>query len=251
MWCTRWYLPLVLLPLPIAPPYFLLLFLLSTTLHARPCFYCIMLLTAMFMASCYWPPVSLDEPLSRPWSDNITTFGEALTSRIPDLPAELMPATIPIVDRCWCDLSMGFFEPFNSTRWEWNSVEKVKTELEQRLAGRGESDSQSLREEAGDRESEGPAQLHTAGGYSVLSGAASTLAAMQRKLGLARASDAAANSTATAALDTLTSTPPPIVFSAHTTANDTFAGETTLFREYDLRPYGFDMIVDLSWPRWP
>ena len=34
--CTRWYLPLVLLPLPIAPPYFLVLFLLSTTLHARP-----------------------------------------------------------------------------------------------------------------------------------------------------------------------------------------------------------------------
>ena len=28
-------------------------------------------------------------------------------------------------------------------------------------------------------------------------------------------------------------------------------GETTLFREYDLRAYGFDMIVDLSWPGWP
>lgn len=34
--CTRWYLPLLLLPLPTAPPYFLLLFLVSITIHAKP-----------------------------------------------------------------------------------------------------------------------------------------------------------------------------------------------------------------------
>ncbi|KAH0838667.1 hypothetical protein J3R83DRAFT_6994 [Lanmaoa asiatica] len=34
--CTRWFLPLLLLPLPTAPPYFLVLFLLTLALHARP-----------------------------------------------------------------------------------------------------------------------------------------------------------------------------------------------------------------------
>lgn len=34
--CTRWFLPLLLLPLPTAPPYFLVLFLFSLTMHAKP-----------------------------------------------------------------------------------------------------------------------------------------------------------------------------------------------------------------------
>jgi len=34
--CTRWFLPLLLLPLPTAPPFFLVLFLLSLTMHAKP-----------------------------------------------------------------------------------------------------------------------------------------------------------------------------------------------------------------------
>ena len=110
-------------------------------------FYCIILLSAMFMSSCYWPPVPIDTPLNTPWSDNITTFGDALFSRIPDLPVDLVPASIPIVDRCWCELSMGFFEPFNSTRWEWNTVEKLREELVQRMVTRNANESQPTADE--------------------------------------------------------------------------------------------------------
>lgn len=34
--CTRWFIPLLILPLPSSPPYFLILFLVSMIIHARP-----------------------------------------------------------------------------------------------------------------------------------------------------------------------------------------------------------------------
>jgi hypothetical protein len=34
--CTRWYLPLLLLPYPAAPVYFVLVALVALTLHAQP-----------------------------------------------------------------------------------------------------------------------------------------------------------------------------------------------------------------------
>lgn len=209
-----------------------------------------MLLTAMFMASCYWPPVSIDTPLGKPWSDNITTFGEALLSRVPDLPADLIPAAIPVVDRCWCELSMGFFEPFNSTRWEWSSVEKLKTELEQRWADRGTNSSLSATETA-EWEDGLVVKSNAASGFSVLSSAASTFSAVQRKLGLSNVPNLAANSTATSTIDVPPNTPPPMTYSLRAAEDDVNADLGSFFKQYDLRPYGFDMIVDLSWPRSP
>ena len=130
MWCTRWFLPLLLLPLPTAPPYFLILFLFSLTLHAKPCFYCIVLLSTLFISSCYWQPFPLDTQLSVPWADNITTFAEALTSALPSNYTQPLPVVIRPVDRCWCDLSSGgLFKPFNVSHWEHQSVMKLKAEL--------------------------------------------------------------------------------------------------------------------------
>ncbi|KAH9921415.1 uncharacterized protein B0H18DRAFT_1020958 [Fomitopsis serialis] len=137
MRCTRWYLPLVLLPFPIASPYFLWLFIFSTTLHARPCFYCIVLLSALFMTSCYWPPVPLESSLAVPWADNITTYADALASLMPELPEDLKPADVPMLDRCWCDFSgPGFFEQLNVTDWERQSVLRLKDRLELQVKAR-------------------------------------------------------------------------------------------------------------------
>ncbi|KAJ8703138.1 hypothetical protein PTI98_001788 [Pleurotus ostreatus] len=136
MWCTRWFLPLLFLPIPTASPYFLVLFILSLTMHAKPCFYCIILLTTLFISSCYWQPFTLDTPLAIPWSENITTFGAALNATLSkDLQNITLPSTIRVIDRCWCDFSTnGFFEPYNVTQWEWNSVDKLKTDLEKQAA---------------------------------------------------------------------------------------------------------------------
>ncbi|KAI0809214.1 hypothetical protein BC629DRAFT_1483287 [Irpex lacteus] len=249
MWCTRWYLPLVLLPLPIAPPYFLALFLFSTTLHAKPCFYCIILLTALFMASCYWPPVPIDTPLDRPWSDNITTFAEALISRMPNLPLEMIPSTIQIADRCWCDFSEGFFEPFNTTQWEVNSVEGLKRQLERQIrekSGAGLVDANS--------QNNAPTlQAEFENRYKAFS---SSFKTMWDKINLSSYSspNLPTNTTLSPedANEVIHAEPPSLppatpTLSLSTSAPSALQTIASLWKEYDLRPYGFDMVVDLRW----
>lgn len=97
-------------------------------------FYCMVMLSAIFMSTCYWPPVPAETPLVRPWSENVTTFGDALRYMMPNIPEDKIPSTIPIADRCWCDLSNGFFAPFNTTRWEELSVTRMKESIEKELA---------------------------------------------------------------------------------------------------------------------
>ncbi|KAI0700449.1 hypothetical protein BC835DRAFT_1412043 [Cytidiella melzeri] len=251
MWCTRWYLPLVLLPLPIAPPYFLALFLFSTTLHAKPCFYCILLLTALFMASCYWPPVPIDTALHTPWSDSVVTFSDALISRMPGLPLDMIPATIQIADRCWCDFSEGFFEPYNTTQWEVNSVEGLKRQLERQMRERGIS----LQVDAGvqiagvaDATAQGNSSLQTEieNKYKAFS---SSLRNMWDMINLS--SHATANSsspsqdTAHKAKLSLPQLTLPSGASSLSTSNSRLLSSP--WTEYDLRSYGFDMIIDLRW----
>lgn len=94
-------------------------------------FYCIVLLTTLFVSSCYWQPFPLDTPLSTPWAENITTFAEALNSTLSANYTGPIPTVIRAVDRCWCDLSFGgFFFPFNVSSWERVSVLRLKSELE-------------------------------------------------------------------------------------------------------------------------
>jgi len=119
MWCTRWYLPLLFLPFPHSSPFFLIVFLFSLTLHARPCLYCILLLVALFTSSCYWEPI--------PTSTLSVTPSLNLTS--PELSGVNYSSStlIRLVDRCWCDFALTpFFDPFNNTRWEVVSLERDK-----------------------------------------------------------------------------------------------------------------------------
>jgi len=53
------------------------------------------------------------------------------------------------IDRCWCDFSTGsFFEPFNVSRWEYLSVQRLSKELlnkeEQKESSHNETDHPSL-----------------------------------------------------------------------------------------------------------
>ncbi|KAI9494963.1 hypothetical protein BDB00DRAFT_816461 [Zychaea mexicana] len=54
MYCMRYFVPLLLLPFPDAPPIFVILFLVSFFLHQKPCIYCTLLLIALFSSTCYW-----------------------------------------------------------------------------------------------------------------------------------------------------------------------------------------------------
>ncbi|KAH9982105.1 hypothetical protein BGW80DRAFT_1247079 [Lactifluus volemus] len=217
MWCTRWFIPLLILPLPSAPPYFLILFLISMIIHARPCFYCIILLTALFLSSCYWQPIPLSSPVSSSWASNVT-FVTALTAALSSSITAPLPAVIRLADRCWCDVSSSrLFEPFDIARWERTSVEQLKEEVEREAARAEELSSGSAAAELG---------LPT--DNSTMSSADSQPPSPTPQTLKAPVEES--------------STPhgPPVVSSV---------GLPLFRRKYDLRPYGFSMIFDFGWSR--
>ena len=226
------------------------------------------LLTAMFMSTCYWPPVPIQTPLVRPWSENVTTFEDALHMMMPNLPQEKVPSTIPVADRCWCDVSNGFFSPFNATKWEEQSVLHVKETLEKEMAM--------------ERRAREKAECEAAAGEEVAELAACQVTAEQPV-------SPVPNPTPTFTLFRLTPpeqyiwdvfqallprpTPtPPTPSPATSLEGLTASGEPSpklelampespqavpegssvrwswLRREYDLRRFGFAMVVDFGWP---
>jgi len=226
--CTRWFIPLLILPLPSSRPYFLILFLISMIIHARPCFYCIILLTALFLSSCYWQPIPLDSSLSSSWATN-ATIATVLTAALSSSITAPLPAVIRLADRCWCDVSSSrLFEPFDIARWERASIEQLKEEIERDAAsteqpssGDGKPDSMN----EGDRnppatESQQPSHTSASSTSSQPSSVNSPAEQIPAKLPLSNG--------------------PPAVSSV----------KLPLFRrKYDLRPYGFSMILDFGWRR--
>jgi len=256
---------LVLLPLPVAPPFFLALFLLSLTLHARPCFYCIVLLTALFLSTCYWPPVPIETPLTQPWSENITTYADALLSLMPNLSEDKVPSDIPIADHCWCDLTSGkFFEPFDMSRWEVESLVSLRDELEmqeQLMAKLEEAERVTHDEEvavegqvSAPSSADSPVPLPEKAPTPTFKWP-SILATMWPFLQAPDSSPSAAevpqNSTSVSD-GTEPSTPSPSPSDSGPSAALQPVSSTPqprLRREYDLRPYGFEMVVDFGWTR--
>ncbi|KAI1797516.1 hypothetical protein LXA43DRAFT_980838 [Ganoderma leucocontextum] len=262
MWCTRWYLPLVLLPMPIAPPYYLLLFLFSTTMHARPCFYCMVLLTAMFMSTCYWPPIPIQTPLVRPWAENVTTFADALYLMMPNLPEEKVPTTIAVADRCWCDLSNGFFASFNTTKWEEESVVRLKDSLEKEMAE--EEEEREKREcEKGEGEDAGSsacAAVREQHQVITMTSATSFFESysdrrpyiwdMFRAFKFASTPsilNVSSTEDDTNVPPTSASTPGAVDSKKTDIPVRSTAPQPWLRREYDLRQFGFAMVLDFGW----
>jgi len=245
MWCTRWFLPLLLLPLPTAPPYFLILFLFSLTMHAKPCIYCIVLLTTLFISSCYWQPFPTDSPLTVPWSDNITTFSEALNSTLTPNHSYALPTVMRAVDRCWCDFSLGsFWEPFNVSQWEYLTVQRVRRDLERQQKDADAALAGII--------SQIPMSTNDAMGLpnqTLLSPSNSTIPTstiwswlMNFPRGSQQASTAETRETDLSLLVEAQNT---------TSASQLMIPRNLPFirKEYDLRPYGIGLIVDLGWSR--
>ncbi|KAF9258615.1 hypothetical protein L218DRAFT_729072 [Marasmius fiardii PR-910] len=257
MWCTRWFLPLFLLPVPTASPLFLVLLLFSLTMHAKPCFYCIVLLATLFVSSCYWQPFPVDTPLSKPWADNITTFGEALNASLTASSyweyeqAKSLPSVIHPVDRCWCDFSSGsFFEPFNTSHWEITSVRRAKAQIEKQL--KLDEASQALGEPKATKTDEqattGMEMPRTASPSTPPSPSSSSSTVL-------RSGFTSIRPTLWKFVQSLRrpgsdGQPSSIDSSNSASAESNSAKPLSLIRgEYDLRRYGIGMFVDFRWSR--
>jgi len=213
-------------------------------MHAKPCFYCIVLLTTLFVSSCYWQPFPTDSPLTVPWSDNITTFSEALNSTLMPNYSYALPAVMRAVDRCWCDFSMGsFWEPFNVSHWEYLTVQRVRRDLE-----RQQKDADAV---LAANITQIPISTNDVSvpNHTLLSPSNSTVSTSTFWSRLMNFSREYQHASTTETRETDPSLPME-------TQNTTSVPQTMrpsnlpfIRQEYDLRPYGIGLIVDLGWSR--
>jgi hypothetical protein len=208
-------------------------------------FYCIVLLTTLFVSSCYWQPFPTDSPLTVPWSDDITTFSEALNSTLMPNHSYALPTVIRAVDRCWCDFSMGsLWEPFNVSQWEYLTVQRVRRDLERQqkdadavLAANISQIPMSTNDTMG-----GPNQTLLSPPNSTVSTSTFWSWLMNFPRGSQHTSTAKTRET----------DPSLLVEAQNTTSAPQSVGPSNLpfiRQEYDLRPYGIGLIVDLGWSR--
>jgi hypothetical protein len=219
-------------------------------------FYCIVLLTALFISSCYWQPLPVDSPLSTPWSANITTFSDALNAHIPNYEFDYRPdddnsskrqTVIRLMDRCWCDFSSGnFFDPFNVASWEFKSIKRLKKELflgKERVA-ENESEREAKKNQAEPEEDSGRTGFGAPTPPPTPRVTATTLA--REKKGTFEA----LRSVFWRAPSSPPKLPdPPSSAPVDTSSNDKRRSASSW--EFDLEPYGFDLVLDFKWTRQP
>lgn len=221
--------------------------------HKSCSFYCIVLLTALFVSSCYWQPLSLDTPLAVPWSENITTFSEALNATISSSYTKPLPSTLRAVDRCWCDLQGGLFEPFNVTRWEHASVKRLKDDLEKKQRAEEAAitqEVQELRKKEKEMLKRDPADStirYTKDyGTRLLWNMLTPLRSKSANSSSTNITDPVVVEVANDSTDSMASTAPDM----HGRVDSKAVLDYPLIRpEYDLRPFGLDMLIDFRWSR--
>jgi hypothetical protein len=167
------------------------------------------------------------------------------------------PSVVQFIDRCWCDITSGvFFQPFNVTKWEYDSLELYVDEMIRRQKLENESSngtSPSLEPEALVNETIAPQSGESA-----------------RASGpLRRALRSFFTKSPPGADDEPTPSPPvPDLLPSTTDLSRLQQAESNYSRdvddseplpnrsslpwyqqEYDLQPYGFDVIVEFGWDR--
>lgn len=215
-------------------------------MHAQACFNCIVVLTALFLSSCYWQPVTLDTPLYRPWNDNITTFGHALKVMLPQN-FTLDAPVVQFVDRCWCDVTNKvFFQPFNVTQWEVDSlkfyvedvVRQQKKEAEKMKPATDATVSQSMNVTQAPAE---PALLRS----DIIS---LCKIALSRWKFVFTPPNESPDSVTPSMTPLPSQTTPPL--SEPSTGYTPLRDQRSLpwwQREYSLHPYGYDIVFEFGW----
>lgn len=219
-------------------------------------FYCIVLLTTLLISSCYWQPFSIDSPLSIPWSENITTFAEALNATLTSNYTKPLPSRMRVLDRCWCDLSSGrFFEPFNISGWEHASIQRMKKDLERAKGFTTQLPVQTTN--ATSKTLDVSAVVEPPVSYTTIGSDAWFRYQWQRWFTRQNRTEASTgNSTShhnvlEGVRDAMDSTTATSVFNSQPLPTESVSMSSTSFKwlraEYDLQPHGLGMVIDLRW----
>ena len=149
------------------------------------------------------------------------------------------------VDRCWCDFSMGsLWEPFNVSQWEYLTVQRVRRDLERQQKDADAVLAANITQ----------IPMSTNNNMSVLNqtllspsnSTFSTSTFWSRLMSFPRGSLHASTA------ETREKDPSLPVEAQNTTSAPQMMRPSHLpfiRQEYDLRPYGIGLIVDLGWSR--
>lgn len=215
-----------------------------------------MLLTTLFVSSCYWQPFPIDNPLITPWSESITTYAEAINASLPSNYTTPLPTAMRAVDRCWCDFSGGFFEPFNISHWEFLSVQKVSQELQrqQRLdeiaSGKKFTTEQTVQQQSIPDGVDGPTSGSERNSFPSRNYFWALFQPFPRRTQKRKEEYLSAEEPPSTVIANASR---PSILATNLTLLSTSSNSSIPMRtpplEYDLRPYGFGIIVDLRWSR--
>ena len=215
-------------------------------------FYCIILLAALFLSSCYWQSFPLDAHLSVPWADNITTFSEALNATMPPHLSILdsAPPIVRVADRCWCDFASGLFEPYDVQKWERDSIQRAVDQIERQWKQSLEPDHDNSENATATADPSHHELQRTATTPNVSNMRNETLSSLLRSFFSIRSNKSEPSTMSTPSNDT---TPLPV---APVEPSEPSAIEPSILLEpllqpgqFDMRPFGFELIFDFRWSR--
>jgi hypothetical protein len=204
-------------------------------------------LTALFLSSCYWQPVTLDTPLYRPWNDNITTFGHALKVMLPQNTTLDVPV-VQFMDRCWCDVTNKvFFKPFNVTQWEVDSLKFYVEDALRQQKKEAEKTMNPVTDAAESRPTNDTQRLPDTALLRSDFAKLYRIAFSRWKSMFAPSNESRPSVTPSATLLPSQSTPS---VSEPVTTYAPLRDQTSLpwwQREYSLHPYGYDIVFEFGW----
>lgn len=188
---------------------------------------------------------------------------------MPDVPTEIIPTDIHIADHCWCDLTSGkFFEPFDLAKWELESVVKLRDELQFQRQLLAQTEEDTMEKDEARSEGEEPqahvnstsnanapsapnAPMYASKWPSIIGSMWSLLHPPSRLPSASVSQPTSHEATSTlVASSTSVTTPTDTGLTSSSVVLGVASTSLPLFRrEYDLRPYGFDMVIDFGWSR--
>jgi len=167
-----------------------------------------------------------------------------------------LPDVMRTVDRCWCDFSAGgFFEPFNVSRWEHVSVQRLKNDLENQqkaeetVAQIQKTEGISLPTPTSQMpRTAAPAPAPSAADHpkNMIMGVTNYWALFYP---FSRGNETGSRRTSPPAETSIvhgSSLPRP---EAKVSGSHSNANLPLIRKEYDLRPYGVGILIDFGWTR--
>jgi hypothetical protein len=150
---------------------------------------------------------------------------------------------LKLMDRCWCDFSSGsFFEPFNVSRWELASVRRFKKELVlERERAKEKAREREMKENGVEPEPESSGET-TGFPAPTPPPAPRSISSEKEKIGFKLFRTAFWRAPSNASI------PNPLPSEAALQEEER---RPIASGEFDLEPYGFDLVLDFRWTRQP